>query len=139
MEQVQDRLKTHKPSDRKNAPTASGTSALDELGLVFTRASMRVLAFLLLPALLYVVCARVCGRVAAFGAMGDGRIVFTDAKIEKLKEEEEAGKEAKREYKRQKKEEANAKAKEVRKIVDVSLRISPGIVSSGGGGCSGLI
>ena len=35
-----------------------------------------------------------------------------DAKIQKLKEEEELGKEAKREYKRQKKEEALAKDKE---------------------------
>jgi len=69
LEQVQERLRTHKPSDRKNAPSVddtSGTSALDEL----------------------------------------------DAKIQKLKEEEELGKEAKREYKRQKKEEALAKDKE---------------------------
>jgi len=68
LEQVQERLKTHKPSDRKNAtvPDSSGLSALDEL----------------------------------------------DAKIQKLKEEEELGKEAKREHKRQKKEEAQASAKE---------------------------
>jgi hypothetical protein len=44
-----------------------------------------------------------------------GHVARTDAKIEKLKEEEEAGKEAKREYKRQKKEEAKEKAKEVRR------------------------
>lgn len=32
LEQVQDRLKTHKPSDRKAAPEADAVSALDELG-----------------------------------------------------------------------------------------------------------
>lgn len=68
LEQVQERLKSHKPSDRKNVTAAdtTGTSALDEL----------------------------------------------DAKIDKLREEEELGKEAKREYKRQKKAEADDKAKE---------------------------
>ena len=41
----------------------------------------------------------------------DGR---ADARIDKLREEEELGKEAKREYKRQKKADADAKAQEVR-------------------------
>jgi len=67
LEQVQERLKSHKPSDRKNVTTSdtSGMSALDEL----------------------------------------------DAKIDKLREEEELGKEAKRDYKRQKKDEAKTAAK----------------------------
>jgi hypothetical protein len=35
LEQVQDRLKTHKPSDRKITPAADSISALDELGIFF--------------------------------------------------------------------------------------------------------
>jgi len=124
LEQVQDRLKTHTPSDRKNAPTASSTSALDELGLVllvFVRAFLSVLTLRCFqPCRVCCVSARPWAR-CYFWRMGDGRIVFADAKIEKLKEEEEAGKEAKREYKRQKKEEAKEKAKEVREIVELRL------------------
>lgn len=68
LESVQERLKSHKPSDRKgsSSDTVSALSALEEL----------------------------------------------DARIDKLREEEEAGKTAQREYKRQRKQEDIARAKE---------------------------